>query len=82
MYLSCIFRRDIPPNGLGLFMLRPDDCTYRCPELDACINVSVWCDGVEDCPSGVDEALAHCSLIFQLPPLYLVLGGFGVILSR
>nr|CAH7749293.1 unnamed protein product [Callosobruchus chinensis] len=50
-----------------------DDCRYRCPELDACINPSVWCDGVEDCPSGVDEALSHCSLLLNLPPLYLAL---------
>ncbi|KAJ8974831.1 hypothetical protein NQ317_019498 [Molorchus minor] len=60
-------RRDVPPNGMGLFMMKPDECQYRCPELDACINATVWCDGIEDCPSGVDEALTHCSLLFQLP---------------
>ncbi|KAJ8933351.1 hypothetical protein NQ314_014066, partial [Rhamnusium bicolor] len=61
-------RRDVPPNGLGLFMMKADECQYRCPELDACINATVWCDGVEDCPSGIDEALTHCSLLLQLPP--------------
>ncbi|KAG5885527.1 hypothetical protein JTB14_022016 [Gonioctena quinquepunctata] len=81
MWLELARRRDIPPNGLGLFMMKPDECQYRCPELDACINATVWCDGVEDCPSGIDEALTHCSFILQLPPLYLFLGALGVIIS-
>ncbi|XP_071445398.1 uncharacterized protein [Hetaerina americana] len=29
---------------------------YRCPELDACISPTLWCDGVRNCPSGRDEA--------------------------
>lgn len=86
IYLSVFFilngRRDIPPNGLGLFMMKPDECQYRCPELDACINSSVWCDGIEDCPSGIDEALTHCSIILQLPPLYLFMGALGILVSR
>ncbi|XP_074031451.1 uncharacterized protein [Leptinotarsa decemlineata] len=81
MWLELARRRDIPPNGLGLFMMAPDECQYRCPELDACINATVWCDGVEDCPSGIDEALTHCSLLLQLPPIYLFLGALGVIIS-
>ncbi|XP_056645743.1 uncharacterized protein LOC130450988 [Diorhabda sublineata] len=80
-WLELSRRRDVPPNGLGLFMMRPDDCQYRCPELDACINASVWCDGVEDCPSGIDEAITHCSILLQLPPLYLFFGALGIILS-
>ncbi|XP_023310248.1 uncharacterized protein LOC108907793 [Anoplophora glabripennis] len=81
MWLELSRRRDVPPNGLGLFMMKPDECQYRCPELDACINATVWCDGVEDCPSGIDEALTHCSLLLQLPPIYLFFGALGVIVS-
>ncbi|XP_022909988.1 uncharacterized protein [Onthophagus taurus] len=66
-------RKEIPPNGMGLIIMMHDDCEHRCPELDACINTTVWCDGREDCPSGVDESLTHCSVILQLPPLYLFL---------
>ncbi|CAH1100889.1 unnamed protein product [Psylliodes chrysocephalus] len=80
-WLELTRRRDVPPNGLGLFMMKPDDCQYRCPELDACINSSVWCDGIEDCPSGIDEAITHCSVILQLPPVYLFFGALGIILS-
>lgn len=61
-------------------LVRPEDCPYRCPELNACINSSVWCDGVSHCPSGYDEAFSHCSFILQLPPLYLFLGSL-IILS-
>lgn len=79
--LESLLRRDVPPNGMGLFLLKPDECQYRCPELDACINSTVWCDGIEDCPSGIDEALTHCSMILQLPPLYLFLGACGILVS-
>lgn len=43
------------------------DCAYRCPELDVCVNASVWCDGVVHCPSGYDESFTHCSAILRLP---------------
>lgn len=62
-------------------MMKPDECQYRCPELDACINATVWCDGIEDCPSGVDEALTHCSIIFKLPPVYLFFGSLILLLA-
>jgi len=55
------------------------DCEQRCPELDACINASLWCDGVSHCPSGYDEALTHCSVLLQLPPLQLALAALVVI---
>jgi len=55
------------------------DCVHRCPELDACINSSLWCDGVDHCPSGYDEAAKHCSFILQLPLLYLALGAAGIL---
>ncbi|KAL1491919.1 hypothetical protein ABEB36_012439 [Hypothenemus hampei] len=67
-------RKDIPPNGLGIFMVKSDYCQYKCPELDACINASVWCDGIDDCPSGVDEAITQCSILLQLPPTTLLVG--------
>ncbi|KRT83919.1 hypothetical protein AMK59_3324, partial [Oryctes borbonicus] len=73
-------RKEIPPNGMGLIIMMHDECEHRCPELDACINTTVWCDGREDCPSGIDEALTHCSLLLQLPPLYLFLGALGLLL--
>lgn len=59
-------------TSAGLQMHR--DCEQRCPELDACINASLWCDGVSHCPSGYDEALTHCSMLLQLPPLHLGIG--------
>lgn len=43
------------------------DCAYRCPELDVCVNASVWCDGVVHCPSGYDESFTHCSALLRLP---------------
>lgn len=55
------------------------DCIHKCPELDACINSSLWCDGTVHCPSGYDESLGHCYIIFQLPPLYLAFGIIGII---
>ncbi|KAG7198767.1 hypothetical protein KM043_001754 [Ampulex compressa] len=58
----------------------PKDCEQRCPELDACINASLWCDGVSHCPSGYDEALGHCSVLLQLPPLHLGLGILALLL--
>ncbi|XP_008558829.1 uncharacterized protein LOC103579250 [Microplitis demolitor] len=52
----------------------PRDCEQRCPELNACINTSLWCDGTSHCPSGYDEALTHCSMLLRLPPLHLAIG--------
>ncbi|XP_023245577.1 uncharacterized protein LOC106637106 [Copidosoma floridanum] len=53
------------------------DCEQRCPELDACINASLWCDGTSHCPTGYDEALSHCSILLKLPPLHLGLLALG-----
>uniref|UniRef100_A0A1B0BBU0 DUF7805 domain-containing protein n=1 Tax=Glossina palpalis gambiensis TaxID=67801 RepID=A0A1B0BBU0_9MUSC len=44
-----------------------EDCQYKCSELNACVNVSVWCDGVVHCPSGDDETFLQCSAIMKLP---------------
>ncbi|XP_073982377.1 uncharacterized protein isoform X2 [Rhodnius prolixus] len=46
------------------------DCPHRCPELDACINGTLWCDGTDHCPSGYDESASHC---LPLPPVQLAL---------
>ena len=35
-------------------------CSTWCPELKACIDSQLWCDGVYDCPSGVDESEQQC----------------------
>lgn len=56
-------------------------CMHRCPELDACINASLWCDGTDHCPSGYDEALTHCSIILQLPIMYLLSGTAIILIS-
>lgn len=31
-------------NDFGFFP-READCEYKCPEIDACISESLWCDG-------------------------------------
>lgn len=69
-----------PPAGSASEGIQlPRDCEQRCPELDACINASLWCDGVSHCPSGYDEALTHCSIILRLPPLHLGLGALVIV---
>ncbi|XP_057653185.1 uncharacterized protein LOC130892023 [Diorhabda carinulata] len=42
------------------------ECTYKCPELDACISSSLWCDGKDHCPSGFDESETHCGATSKL----------------
>ncbi|KAH8286094.1 hypothetical protein KR054_002518, partial [Drosophila jambulina] len=44
-----------------------EDCQFKCAELGACVNASVWCDGVVHCPSGDDEAFLECSALMKLP---------------
>ncbi|KPU78217.1 uncharacterized protein Dana_GF10200, isoform B [Drosophila ananassae] len=44
-----------------------EDCQFKCAELGACVNASVWCDGVVHCPSGDDEAFLQCSALMKLP---------------
>lgn len=38
------------------------DCVYKCPELNACISSTLWCDGRFNCPSGYDENEMHCGV--------------------
>ncbi|XP_037971171.2 uncharacterized protein LOC105383054 [Plutella xylostella] len=47
------------------------DCPYSCPELNACIPLSLWCDGSPHCPSGYDEDDSNCSFTISLPPPFL-----------
>ncbi|KAL3272513.1 hypothetical protein HHI36_013989 [Cryptolaemus montrouzieri] len=42
------------------------ECTHKCPELDACINPSLWCDGKDHCPSGWDESETQCGATSKL----------------
>uniref|UniRef100_A0A8D8UFI7 CUB domain-containing protein n=1 Tax=Cacopsylla melanoneura TaxID=428564 RepID=A0A8D8UFI7_9HEMI len=52
------------------------DCKYKCPEINACIEYKLWCDGVSNCPSGHDEELMFCGInynYFSVLPTYLIL---------
>ncbi|KAF8777751.1 hypothetical protein HNY73_014566 [Argiope bruennichi] len=40
--------------------LRNVDCIFECPEIGACIDPHLWCDGTNHCPSGFDESAANC----------------------
>lgn len=52
------------------------NCLFECPELSACINPELWCDGVMHCPhSGYDESSENCQ---QSLAIYLSVG-FGVL---
>lgn len=64
-----------PRISLGLVA---ENCAFLCPELDACVNASVWCDGINHCPSGYDESFTHCSSLMKLPPE--ILASFSVCL--
>jgi len=50
-----------------------DHCSHVCPSLHSCIHSSLWCDGVNNCPDGADEA--QCPhLLVPLYYFYTVLG--------
>lgn len=36
------------------------NCLHECPELGACIDPILWCDGVPHCPAGGDEREEFC----------------------
>ncbi|XP_012251545.2 uncharacterized protein LOC105683496 [Athalia rosae] len=66
-----------PPISItsSSFAMSPThDCLYRCPEIQACINVALWCDGVRHCPSGFDEEEGNCSYRFGVTLLYVAVG--------
>lgn len=50
---------------------RTRECLFECPELNACIDAELWCDGERHCPSGYDEAPAHCN---RFPVPYVIAG--------
>lgn len=50
-------------------------CAYGCPELNACISATLWCDGHRNCPSGVDEADLNCQTKW---PSFKVLKSYGL----
>ncbi|CAK1580186.1 unnamed protein product [Parnassius mnemosyne] len=63
------------PNSVSL------ECRYKCPELNACIPFTLWCDGSIHCPSGFDEEDANCSFRISLPPPYVAAAaGVGLLL--
>lgn len=51
------------------------ECRFRCPELDACISGSLWCDGQANCPSGYDESEENCEAYSMTwAYIYLIVG--------
>ncbi|XP_030374233.1 uncharacterized protein LOC115623825 [Scaptodrosophila lebanonensis] len=52
-------------NEFG-FYPKESDCEYKCPEIDACIAASLWCDGHHNCPSGFDESEEECGTARKL----------------
>ncbi|KAF2367001.1 CUB domain [Trinorchestia longiramus] len=54
-------------------------CPSECPEILACINSSLWCDGVTQCPSGADESSCNKSGLAWMQTL--VLFGSGTALT-
>ncbi|KAK6645496.1 hypothetical protein RUM43_001773 [Polyplax serrata] len=55
------------------------DCQYKCPELNACISESLWCDGRQNCPSGYDESELHCGVGHKF--ISLIPGGMYAVLG-
>ena len=50
-------------------------CPSECPEIMACINSSLWCDGQKHCPSGSDENACHPSRLAWAQTLVLLGSG-------
>ncbi|KAG7207416.1 hypothetical protein KM043_009065 [Ampulex compressa] len=68
-------RSSAPGIGPNVFaILPPEECPYRCPEIQACISSVLWCDGVRHCPSGFDEEEANCSYRLGVTLLYVAVG--------
>jgi len=65
-----------PPSSI-LNDIDYDVCfKFKCPELDACVSPSLFCDGVEHCPSGFDEA--DCEY-FSIPRTYLIVAAGSLV---
>ena len=65
--------------GGGPRQTSPGSCESECPELMACINSSLWCDGYRHCPSGADEHNCYPSRLAWAQTL--VLFGSGTALT-
>ncbi|XP_060521214.1 uncharacterized protein LOC132698910 [Cylas formicarius] len=60
------------------------ECGFKCPELDACISSSLFCDGKDHCPSGFDESEVRCgatSKLLNSLPMAAIAAGFAVFAS-
>lgn len=55
----------------------PIPCPTWCPELQACLDLQLWCDGIYDCPSGVDESGTNCVSKWSFTKLYWYLAAAG-----
>ena len=51
----------IPLGSISPTWPVPFLCPTWCPELQACVDLALWCNGVYDCPSGLDESDLSCS---------------------
>ncbi|XP_035906292.1 uncharacterized protein LOC118509603 isoform X2 [Anopheles stephensi] len=69
---------ELTKRSSASYALVQEECPYLCPDLNACVNASIWCDGIEQCPSGEDEAFTHCSALLRLPAE--ILAGLSVLL--
>ncbi|XP_058457818.1 uncharacterized protein LOC131434755 isoform X2 [Malaya genurostris] len=69
---------ELSKRSFKSFALITEECPYMCPDLNACVNASIWCDGIEQCPSGEDESFTNCSALLRLPAE--ILAGFCVVL--
>ncbi|XP_018011646.1 uncharacterized protein LOC108668899 [Hyalella azteca] len=64
--------------GGGHRMTGSGSCPSECPEISACINASLFCDGIAQCPSGADEVSCHQSSVAWLHTLVLLGSGTAV----
>ncbi|GIY90361.1 uncharacterized protein CEXT_421111 [Caerostris extrusa] len=58
--------------------LRNVDCLFECPEIGACIDPELWCDGTVHCPSGFDESPDHCK---YFPVTYVSCAAAGIFIT-
>lgn len=67
LYTYTVEKKLTRPFLVTFIYFLAQNCMNVCPEMDACVNTSIWCDGVNHCPSGYDESFTHCSSILKLP---------------
>lgn len=59
-------------NASSFLLPSSSDCPFRCPEIEACIDVELWCDGQRNCPSGFDELDVHCGFRLRILKDYTI----------